>query len=912
MRRLCLLLLLAGGGLMLSAQSVSPDLVKALGATEVVTTPTYFQLSVPAGRVTGATPKAAGASFLDRYAEEMGLAPADELRPETDHRGRDGRHYLRYGLYHRGFPVLGRGLTVKVGTGGNVRGLSGTLLPTTSYGPATAPATAQPNPANFATAELLALYPHFADWNPTVNGRVWTNAHPWVNEGNWQLATVVDVHEPGGHRAERVYLSDGKVVFHHQLHCDLLRQQFNGSTGAANNVWVEGDAFPGALNADDQEMITATGEAYYLYWRTFGRRSYDNADGVMRGVSAANLSNCPNATATGNAVRHCAGVVADDVVGHEWSHNYTGQMNGLIYAYESGALNEAYADVFGETIDLLNNRGGDTNDQQPRTGCNDNNARWKLGEDTDFSHLRDMWNPECRNDPSSRSSADYHCDESDNGGVHINSGVINRLYVLLVDGGSENGVNVSAIGMTKALHLFFHAADNYVGPTTGFAEFAPMLLQSATDLTGVNLPALTLTAAIPPNSGEIISAADVQQLQNAIDAVQLNTPSPCPGDPTLAQDPPAACAETEEFVTVFAEDWEGGTTGWVLAETPVNPSTWDPKPWAANTQLPDGRPGQALFAPNPRIGDCQNDLDNGSADLTSPVIDLPVEADAFELRFNHYYSTENNYDGGVLYLSRNGGAFTYLPEAAFVYNGYDSELVGSSGNDNPVAGLRAFHGSDNNSTSGTWGTTVIDLVAAGAAPGDAVQIRWSMTHDGCNGWLGWYLDEVTVGYCRTALPVTYTSIEATPNKDHILVEWATAAEESNAGFYVERRAGDETGFERLGFVAAGTAYRFADYRARGGVDYSYRLRQVDLDGTEYLSDLVSARLSDDRPLTVFPNPARERFTVLGPDGPAELYDLSGRRVRTLELRAGQATVGGLRPGVYVLRVGREVRRVVVH
>ncbi len=43
---------------------------------------------------------------------------------------------------------------------------------------------------------------------------------------------------------------------------------------------------------------------------------------------------------------------------HEWGHAYTEYTDGLIYAWQPGALNEAASDIFGETVDLLNGRGG--------------------------------------------------------------------------------------------------------------------------------------------------------------------------------------------------------------------------------------------------------------------------------------------------------------------------------------------------------------------------------------------------------------------------------------------------------------------------------------------------------------------------------------------------------------------------
>ncbi len=47
------------------------------------------------------------------------------------------------------------------------------------------------------------------------------------------------------------------------------------------------------------------------------------------------------------------GYITDDVISHEWAHGYTQTLNGLIYMGESGAMNEAYSDIFGETIGRL-------------------------------------------------------------------------------------------------------------------------------------------------------------------------------------------------------------------------------------------------------------------------------------------------------------------------------------------------------------------------------------------------------------------------------------------------------------------------------------------------------------------------------------------------------------------------------
>ena len=50
---------------------------------------------------------------------------------------------------------------------------------------------------------------------------------------------------------------------------------------ASPTVWEEGDAFPGALNEDQQNLVTSAGESYWLFKNTFGRDSYDGAGATM-------------------------------------------------------------------------------------------------------------------------------------------------------------------------------------------------------------------------------------------------------------------------------------------------------------------------------------------------------------------------------------------------------------------------------------------------------------------------------------------------------------------------------------------------------------------------------------------------------------------------------------------------------
>ncbi len=136
----------------------------------------------------------------------------------------------------------------------------------------------------------------------------------------------------------------------------LERELYETSPADEDLVWSEGDAFPGTLNADQQNLVSSAGEAYWFYANTFGRDSYDGLGAVMKTVNNDPTIDCPNANWNGTTTNYCDGVTSDDVVSHEWGHAYTEYTSGLIYQYQSGALNESYSDVWGETLDLVNGR----------------------------------------------------------------------------------------------------------------------------------------------------------------------------------------------------------------------------------------------------------------------------------------------------------------------------------------------------------------------------------------------------------------------------------------------------------------------------------------------------------------------------------------------------------------------------
>ena len=114
----------------------------------------------------------------------------------------------------------------------------------------------------------------------------------------------------------------------------------------------------------------------------------------------------------------------------------------------------------------------------------------------------------------------------------------------------------------------------------------------------------------------------------------------------------------------------------------------------------------------------------------------------------------------------------------------------------------------------------------------------------------------------TALPVELATFDGQATGSGIALRWQTLSETNNAGFDVLHRAPRATDFANAGFVSGnGTISETSTYdffvatEATG--THTFRLRQVDVDGAETLSDPIDVTIGARQPLTVVgPNPAR--------------------------------------------------------
>lgn len=212
-------------------------------------------------------------------------------------------------------------------------------------------------------------------------------------------------------------------------------------------------------------------KSYEYYQSTHARNSIDGVGGnviSLFNVAESNGASLENAFWNGAAMWYGNGGATFtqlagglDVGGHEMTHGVIESSANLEYQYESGALNESFADVFAVCIDR-----GD----------------WKIGEDvvragaTPHDCLRDMQTPNNGFPAQPQHVNEQYIGPQDNGGVHINSGIPNRAFYLFASN--------AAVGLDKAEKVYYKALQDYLVKSSQFIDCRLAVIQAANDLYG--------------------------------------------------------------------------------------------------------------------------------------------------------------------------------------------------------------------------------------------------------------------------------------------------------------------------------------------------------------------------------------------------------------------------------------------
>jgi bacillolysin len=288
---------------------------------------------------------------------------------------------------------------------------------------------------------------------------------------------------------------------------------FHGSVSRLNAFLASGRLFNSDI-ATDSDNVWADGATvdahvyegwvYDYYFKRHGRHGLDDhnleVDGIVHPIDRSLASRQPPDIVDmfiNNAFFCCDGLMvygdgdgrnftylagALDVVGHEMSHGVTQFAADLTYQDESGALNEAFSDIMGASIEFF---------FQPQ-GTGPQKSDWLIGEDVTLfppGYLRSLSNPHAVGDPDHYSLRDFLGTDIDNGGVHFNMTIATHAFYLAVVGGKNrvSGITVTGVGMNnidRMEKIFYRGWVFLLTANARFSDARAATLQAASDLYG--------------------------------------------------------------------------------------------------------------------------------------------------------------------------------------------------------------------------------------------------------------------------------------------------------------------------------------------------------------------------------------------------------------------------------------------
>jgi Zn-dependent metalloprotease len=454
------------------AQAKSLERLQTASSTQVTADfadglPSFVSATVPAE---GASPVERALSYLDSYRDLYGLeAPHKQLRVVRE-AGAGDEQDVFFGQSVGGVPVQDSQLAVHL-RGSSVIATNGAYLPVPPAAgkPALSPAEAT------SVAQQAALRSDDVVLPPVL---AYYNASLTMNEAEraaWGLDAVT-------HLVWRVTLPTRQSLVDAQTGRELLGYDpvqhaapdlsintvanngpgpFCGWPGATE--WFdENGTRPGATpNAEGNGAFTFANTTYDYFRSTFGRRSFDGADKQIRmwlnaptsllGINAAYNPDCDDFFFT-------TGMATKDIVAHEFTHGVTDFTSHLGGLNQPGALGEHYSDFFAAMID------GD----------------WFFGEGSAIPTMsrRNMSNPPALGDPDNLGA--FITTTADNGGVHTNAGIPNKISFLITDGGLFRGFQITGIGRTKAERLYFEVLTRRLTPGSNFIAQRNLTVAEAT------------------------------------------------------------------------------------------------------------------------------------------------------------------------------------------------------------------------------------------------------------------------------------------------------------------------------------------------------------------------------------------------------------------------------------------------
>ncbi|MFI0736862.1 M4 family metallopeptidase [Streptomyces sp. NPDC021100] len=215
----------------------------------------------------------------------------------------------------------------------------------------------------------------------------------------------------------------------------------------------------------------AAGKVYDYYRTVHGRNSLNGRGMAIKSLVGVSYWGLPYVNAFWDGTKMVYGngdaeyrplSAGLDVVGHEMTHGVVENSADLVYAGQSGAMNEAIADYFGNAI--KNDARGIAMDDPDSGLLGESLCRTKSPRDCAFRDLNDG-----RTTSKSFLGVGFG---TDNGGVHLNSTIFSgALWDIRQD-----------LDKTLADKIVYKALTEYMTPLDGFTEGRNAVLAAARDL----------------------------------------------------------------------------------------------------------------------------------------------------------------------------------------------------------------------------------------------------------------------------------------------------------------------------------------------------------------------------------------------------------------------------------------------
>jgi len=456
-------------------------------------------------------------------------APARELQVKRIDRDILGMTHIRLRQYHEGIRVIGGDLVAHFTPEGVLRTVNGIYHPDIDIEPVF---TINSDEAvNIAAEQLAGIISAYRAVEPELvvfpfDGGYYLCWRLFLNTvkpaGRWeyyidaQKGTVVfsanliaSVNDLGtgtgvlGYERSTVETNFNSSVYEMVDSTRQLNNNVRGYDGRMPDgnfiiTYIAGTALPGAIATDTDNLWDSahqaaavdahvfTGAMYDWWLGEFNRNSYDDSGATLMCVVDYGGEGYNNAYWDGVRIvvwqpsedrRSLAG--CPEVIAHEWAHAITEHTSELIYFKEPGALNESFSDMMGAAFEWAHDS-LDTPD-------------WLLGENSFLNGAasRDMAEPHNYNDPDYYGLSDPYWYDTENCtpsmfndfcGVHSNSGVGNKWFYLLSDGGTHHEINVEGIGVANATGIAYRANVFYWVSGGDFKNAALGTISAALDL----------------------------------------------------------------------------------------------------------------------------------------------------------------------------------------------------------------------------------------------------------------------------------------------------------------------------------------------------------------------------------------------------------------------------------------------